>query len=87
MRNLTVLRLDHELRRDLIASVSGTVDDLSVVGSSDSVRRKIGNARLQYQFSHGFAVTVDYAYIHQTASGTLTPFDQQLFTVGLKKLF
>jgi hypothetical protein len=87
VENLASLELDHELQRNLIASVSATFNHLDVVESTANLQRLGGEAKLQYQLADGFVAVVDYAYTHQTASGGLTPFDQNLFTVSLKKLF
>lgn len=87
VENVAVFELDHELQRNLIASLSGTLDNIDVVRSTANLRRQIGEAKLQYGFGAGFVAVVDYAYIHQSAGGGLTPFDENLFTVGVKKLF
>jgi hypothetical protein len=88
VQNTASLELDHELQRNLIASVSASMYDLDVVrSSSERLQRQIGEAKLQYQLATGFVIVVDYAYTHQTGSGGLTAFDQNLFTVNLKKLF
>ena len=87
VRNFGIIQVDHELRRNLILSGSAAIEAIDVVNSNQNTNRKIGEAKLQYQLADGVSIALDYTFIHQTAEGGLTPFDQSLFTASIKKLF
>ncbi len=97
VRKQVVAQLDHELRRRLLLTTSFTFERDDLIKVPARFTSETFEVKLQYHFADGFAASVDYAFIRQTAAGATqgvtqvatgaTNFDKSVVSLTVKKRF
>ena len=92
VRNKAILRVEHELRRQWLASVTVSVERDDVMHVPTHYTSETADLSLRYQFADGVSAGADYIFTRQTSTGTTvttgtSSFQQNIVTFTFRKLF